>query len=109
MRSLQLAARLRVSEKSAGELQNLVGAAQLLVLVLQDLDALALIGSDARALAAVNLGAPDPAEQGGRCAADLGRNRAHCRPQGTVIAAHLLLPAVQHVRALRERISFGLP
>src|SRR5690606_9703060 len=66
---------LRLGEKSAGQLQDLVGPPQLLDLTLQFLDPLSLVGCDAFAHPGVDLRALDPVQQRLRHAADLERNR----------------------------------
>src|SRR5690606_6989575 len=81
---------LRLGEKSAGQLEDLAGPAQLLDLALQFLDALSLAGRDATTNSCVDLCAPDPAQQRLRHAAALGRNRFNCGPQRWVFPTVLL-------------------
>src|SRR6185295_6894211 len=59
------------------------------VLPLQRLDALALVSARAGPPALVAPGLPNPARQGLRCAADLGRNRGDRRPLRCVLRAVL--------------------
>ena len=86
---LPSAVELRLGKIRAGLAQDLVGLAQLAVLPLQRLDALALVSGRAGPPALVALGLPDPVRQGLRCAADLGRNRGDRRPLGRVLRAVL--------------------
>jgi hypothetical protein len=51
---LDAAVELRLGEKRAGQLENLIGSAQFLVLTLQSLDAFALFAGDAIAQAGIN-------------------------------------------------------
>ena len=66
---------LRLGEKRAGQLQDLVGLVQLAVLELQRLDALLLGCAQTLAQAAVTLALPDPAPQRLRRRTNLASNR----------------------------------
>ena len=81
---------LRLRKKSAGQLQNLIGATQFLDLTLQCFDALALFTGDAISQACVDLVLLYPIVQRRRCTANLGRYRFYRRPQRRVLTAMLL-------------------
>ena len=69
---LDSAVELRLGEKRAGQLQNLIGSAQLPVLSLQGLELLAFVGGHALTLARVHLRLLDPLEQSRRKQPTLG-------------------------------------
>ena len=85
-----MAVELRLGEIRAGQLQDLVGAAQLLDLALQVLDALGLGGADTRSATGINLRLLDPFQQRLRYAAKLRCDRLARRPQRRVLPAVLL-------------------
>jgi hypothetical protein len=70
--ALQTAVELRLGEKRAGRLEDVIGPAQFLDLALQCLELLAFAARQAFALAVVNLIAFDPFIEGLLNAADLG-------------------------------------
>src|SRR3990167_8852733 len=72
---LQSAVELRLREKRAGRLQDVVGPAKLLDLALQFLDALRIRSGGADTQAAVDLGLLDPFVEGLRHTANLGGYR----------------------------------
>ena len=80
---------LRLCEKRAGQLQDFVGAAQLLDFALEILEALCLGRGDASTMTAVDFLALDPLEQGLQHAADLGCDRLDRGPQRGVLPAVL--------------------
>ena len=84
-----MAVELRLSEKRAGELKDLVGLSQLLDLSLQRLDALLLGAGRASWLSAATLVFAHPAAQSFSCTADFGGNRADRRPLRFVFALML--------------------
>ena len=69
--TLESAVELRLGEKRAGRLEDVIGPAQLLDLPLQCLELLAFAADQALALAAVNLIALDPIVERLRHATDL--------------------------------------
>src|SRR5690606_25244583 len=87
---LQFAVERRLGEKSACRLQDLVGPPQLTVLLLQCLETFTFFCRDTVTRAAVDLHSLDPVQQGGRCAAYLGRNRLDGCPQRPVLVTMLL-------------------
>ena len=87
---LQTAVELRLGEKRAGQLQDLVGFAQLLVLAFKFLQALQVGRRDAGPGAVVDLIALDPFVEGLRHAADLGGDGFNGGPQRGVLASVLL-------------------
>jgi hypothetical protein len=87
---LEPAVELRLGEKRAGQLQNLVGSAQFFDLALQLLDPLGFGCGDAFSRACIDFGTLDPLVQGLRHAANLGGNGFDGSPQGWVLPALLL-------------------
>ena len=63
MPGLQAAVELRLGKKRAGQLEDLVGSPQFLVLPLQRLDVLAIGSAHAVSLASINIIALDPFQQ----------------------------------------------
>ena len=88
--TLQSAVELRLGEKRAGQLENLIGSAQLLDLALQGLHVRTFLCAQAFAYPGVNLLLLDPVVKRLRHAADLGSNRFNAGPQGGVLAAVFL-------------------
>ena len=87
---LESAVELRLGEKRAGRLEDVIGPTQLLDFGLQCLELLAFAAAQAFALAAVDLIALDPVTERLRYAADLGRNGFNSSPQQRVLTAVLL-------------------
>jgi len=79
--TLEPAVELRLSEKRAGRLEDVIGPTQFLDFPLQCLELLALAAVEAFALATVDLIPLDPVAQRLRQAADLGRNRFNSSPK----------------------------
>lgn len=79
-----------MGEKRAGRLEDVVEPTQLFVLALQLLEAFALAGRQALALAGIDFLSLDLIVQGLRHAANLGCYRLNGRPQRGVFASVLL-------------------
>ena len=86
----QAAVELRLGEKRTGQLEDLVGLAQLLVLAFEFLQALQLGRGDAILGPRIDLVALDPLKERLRHAADLRDNRFDGRPLRGVLASMLL-------------------
>ena len=86
---LESAVEHRLGEKRAGQLQDLVGLAQLLDLALELLDPLHLRRRRSLPLAGLTFVLVHPVGQGLRRAADLGRDGFDRRPLRRVLAAGL--------------------
>jgi len=85
-----MAVELRPGEKCAGQLDDLVGLAQLLLLAVEPLQALRLAGGNALARTRGDLGTLDPLDERLRHAADFGFNGFNGRSQRGPLAPVLL-------------------
>src|SRR5690606_26218777 len=87
---LQPAVELRLGEKSARQLQDLIGPAQLLVLAFELLHALGVRAGDAVSYPGIDLVPLHPRQQRLRHTADLGSDRLDRGPQRRILATMLL-------------------
>jgi len=88
--ALESAVELRLGEKRASRLEDLIGPAQLLDFALQGLDAFALVAAYPITRALINLVALDPIAERLGNATDLVCNRFNASPQRGVLASVLL-------------------